>query len=241
MLELLQSVEECWKTYGTDAVSMVLYWLAIAWFFLCRRERKKENLYLYAVLAALFVAGGQIVFVMLDRMPTQKLFYLLPVAMLVAYAGVEVADGAFSAKKKWIIVALYVIIIQAGTGWRFTDAYAFANYNSAKVSSTVVQMAELIEGVGEIDEPFLYAPDGIASQIQEYDVHIKVAYGEGYQYAESDREGLLAAMDDYGCNFIVIVHAYDDEDEMKARGYRQVSIFDGYSLYYKTEGKEVEK
>ena len=233
MREVFESIKSSWQSFGLDTVSLVFYWLAIAWFLLYRKDRKNNNIYLYAVFITLLVIGLQAVLAVLGRAPMDKLFYLLPEAILVGYVSVEIFADRIPVKKKWIIILLYAIIIQAGMGWRFTTDYAFANYNDRKISSTVMQMADCIEAVEEIDEPVLLAPEEIATQIQEYDTDIKVAYGEGYHYSEDNLEQLVYEMTTYGCNFAVIKHVYDDEDWMKEQGFTQVIIFDGYSLYYK--------
>ncbi len=233
MQEVFESIKNNWQTFEIDTVSLVFYWLAIAWFILYRKDRKRKNIYLYSVFITLLVIFLQGALTILGRPPMAKLYYLLPEAILVGYVSVEIFTKTMTAKKKWIIVLLYAIIIQAGTGWRFTTDYAFANYNDRKISSTVIQMADCIEGVERVKEPFLLAPEEISTQIQEYDTDIKVAYGEGYNYSEDNLENILYEMETYGCNFVIVKHVYDDEDWMKEQGLTQVIIFDGYSLYYK--------
>lgn len=232
MQDIFESVKNSWQSYGLETVSLVFYWIAVLWFFLYRKDRKQNHLYLFAVGSAVCIVIVQLLLAATGRTPVQKLFYLLPVALLTAYAGTEICLNAFSAKKKWIIIVLYAIIIQSGTGWRFTTSY-LSNYNDDRISLPVEQIAECIESVEAIENPFVLAPEEVASQIQEYDADIRVAYGEGYQYTENNLEQLLYEMETYGCNMLIIRHEYDDEAYMKKLGLQQVIIFYGYSIYYR--------
>ena len=233
MQEVFESIKSNWQTFELDTVSIVFYWLAAAWFILYRKDRKKKNIYIYAVFITLLIVFMQLALAVTGRPPMAKLYYLLPEGIFIGYVSVEIFAPKAQGKKKWIIILLYAIIIQAGTGWKFTTDYAFANYNDRKISSTVMQMADCIEGVEEVNEPFLLAPEEIATQIQEYDTDIRVAYGEGYIYTEDNLDSLLYEMETYNCSFLIVKHVYDDEDWMKEQGLTQVIIFDGYSLYYK--------
>lgn len=232
MLDLLESVINSWKSYGINTVSIIFYWIAVAWFFLYREDRKKQNIYLYALLSAGLVTVVQCITAKSNPAVSQKAFYLLPIALVTAYAGVEIFSKTLKGKKKWIIIVLYAIIIQSGTGWRFTTEY-LSNYNIEHVSLPVGQIAECIENVQQIEQPYVLAPVEVASQLQEYDVNIRVAYGDGYQYTEDDLKQLLYEMQTYGCNMLIVKHQYDDEEYMKKIGMQQVIIFYGYSIYYK--------
>ena len=232
MLDLLESVINSWKSYGINTVSIIFYWIAVAWFFLYREDRKKQNIYLYALLSAGLVTVVQCITAKSNPAVTQKAFYLLPIALVTAYAGVEIFSKTLKGKKKWIIIVIYAIIIQSGTSWRFTTEY-LSNYNIEHVSLPVGQIAECIENVQQIEQPYVLAPEEVASQLQEYDVNIRVAYGDGYQYTEDDLEQLLYEMRTYGCNMLIVKHQYDDEEYMKKIGMQQVIIFYGYSIYYK--------
>ena len=235
MLDLLESVINSWKSYGINTVSIIFYWIAVAWFFL---YRKKQNIYLYALLSAGLVTVVQCITAKSNPAVTQKAFYLLPIALVTAYAGVEIFSKTLKGKKKWIIIVLYAIIIQSGTGWRFTTEY-LSNYNIEHVSLPVGQIAECIENVQQIEQPYVLAPEEVASQLQEYDVNIRVAYGEALLknnievYTEDDLEQLLYEMQTYGCNMLIVKHQYDDEEYMKKIGMQQVIIFYGYGIYYK--------
>ena len=140
MLDLLESVINSWKSYGINTVSIIFYWIAVAWFFLYREDRKKQNIYLYALLSAGLVTVVQCITAKSNPAVTQKAFYLLPIALVTAYAGVEIFSKTLKGKKKWIIIVLYAIIIQSGTSWRFTTEYV-SNYNREQVSLPGGQIA----------------------------------------------------------------------------------------------------
>ncbi len=235
MVNALISIKDSWINYGTDTIHIALYFLALFWLMLYGKKKRENNLYWYAILSVAMIFGLQLLMTLLHRQTMPKTYYLLPFAILTAYVAVEISDRLILRKNKWIIVFLYAIIIQAAIGFEYTDEYFALYYNDQKISSTAMQMAELIEQVEEIEEPFLLAPEDVASQIQEYDVNIRVAYGYGYTYADS-LEQLLDKRMEYGCNFLVVPHEKDNEEYMKEIGYQQVAIFDGYSLYWIDDG-----
>lgn len=232
MVNALISIKDSWISYGTDTIHIVLYFLALFWVMLYGKRKRENNLYWYAIISVVMILALQLLMALFNRPAMPKTYYLLPFAILTAYAAVEISDRLILRKNKWIIVFLYAIIIQAAIGFEYTDEYIALHYSDQKLSSTAIQMADLIGRVEEIEEPFLLAPDSIASQIQEYDVNIRVAYGYGYTYTESSIEQLINKRQEYGCNFLVVPYEKDDELYMKELGYKQAAIFDGYSLYW---------
>lgn len=235
MALVLESIKNNWVAFGQSTVHIVLWVLALAWIFLYEKK-KEENLFLwYTVFATAFVwlleFGCRAV---LHRPMMFKTFYLLPIAILLAYVGVRVFEQGFLRKNKWIIIVLYAIIIQAGIGFEYTGNYLFANYNDQKISSTVMKTAEWIRDEVEWQRPMLLAPEQVASQIQEYDATIRVAYGDGYLYSMDNLEMLLRQADEYNCDCIMVRETIDDEEIVKSWGYRMIAIYDGYTLYSRT-------
>ena len=232
MVNALISIKDSWMNYGTDTIHIVLYFLALFWITIYGKKKRENNLYWYAILSVLVILGLQLIMALLKHQMMPKTFYLLPFAILTAYVAVEISDRLILRKNKWIIVFLYAIIIQAAIGFEYVDDYIALYYNDRLITAATLQTSDLIDKVEEIEEPFLLAPEGIASQIQEYNVDIRVAYGPGYTYIEDNLELLLMKREEYGCNFLMVPHQYDDEEYMKEIGYHQLSIFDGYSLYW---------
>ena len=229
---LLESIRSNWQSYSLSTISLVLYWLVLAWLLLFEKEKLKNNIYLYAILVpvmlvALEVASG----LFLGGRSLGKIFLLLPIGILIPYGGMRASEKFRPGKKKWLVILVYGIIIQSGISMRYETAPMLGGMNIYKVSPDVIQYVEYINEWAEVSEPFLLAPDEIASQIQEYDVNIRVAYGPGYDYFDGNLEQLILQMDAFGCNCLIVPLEYDDEEYVKAHGYRLVVIDEGYALY----------
>ena len=231
---LHEGIRNSWLSFGRDTVYISLLFLAVIWIFLYEKNRAQNNLFLYTVCSVFLILVLQLLsMAALHRDMMPKTYYLIPYAPIVSYVGVRLAELPILRKNKWIIIILYAIIIQSGIGLEYHSASLFGNYNDKKVSQTVMRMAGCVKEAAGNDEPFLLAPSEIASQIQEYDVDIRVAYGATYNYPAEHTELLLELMEEYGGNCLILKEEYDDEKLLKSKGYRLAIIFDGYSLYYK--------
>jgi hypothetical protein len=229
MREIIETITGYWQYYSRQTVHIVLYWIALVWIFLHGRDWKKNQIFQYAVWSFLAITG--IMFagkVLLGGYLPFKIFMILPTAVLVAYVGVELAAKYWDTKKKWIIAGVYVIIIQAAIGLKYVPDFLAGAPNMYKISASVIWLDEYVQ---RVENPFLLAPSEVASRIQEYDAGVRVAYGDGYAYAEGNIEELLASMQEYGCNCILIESEYVDMDYMEEQGYQLVVILEGYHLY----------
>lgn len=229
MANIIESIAGNWHVYGIQTVQMVLYWLALVWIYLYDRRQGNVNLPFYAVysflgITAIMAAG----IIFLGGYLPYKIFLILPTAALLSYVGVELLGRTERLKKRWIIVVLYVIIIQAGIGLRYEPEFLTGAPNAYKISASVIGLDNYIR---EIEEPFLLAPSEVAASIQEYDPGVRVAYGEGYGYEENNLLGLLAAAKDYGCNCLLVRSQTADMEYMQSQGYELVVILEGYHLY----------
>ena len=217
MANIIESIAGNWHAYGIQTVHMVLYWLALVWIYLYDRRQGNANLPFYAVysflgITAIMAAG----IIFLGGYLPYKIFLILPTAALLSYVGVELLGRTERLKKRWIIVVLYVIIIQAGIGLRYEPEFLTGAPNAYKISASVIGLDNYIR---EIEEPFLLAPSEVA------------AYGEGYGYEENNLLGLLAAAKDYGCNCLLVRSQTADMEYMQSQGYELVVILEGYHLY----------
>ncbi len=233
MSALFESIKSAWTSYSLTTLSLILYWLALVWLFLF--EKRKNILFWYAVVVSVLLVGMEAAgYYLFPNLSLLKMFYLLPTGILLCYAAVKIAEGAKGTsgeKKTWIIVLLYAIMIQAGITMKYDGAVLQGGMNSYKVSTCVEWMAYYINEDESLTNPYVLAPGKIVSQIQEFDVNIRVAYGEGYSYTAADIDGLLTKMDEYGCNCLIVSYNEDEEDYIKQKGYRLVVIHDDYAIY----------
>ena len=189
----------------------------IVYFIIGTKVKKPGAILIYSIVRA--IMGGYLPY---------KIFLILPTAALLSYVGVELLGRTERLKKRWIIVVLYVIIIQAGIGLRYEPEFLTGAPNAYKISASVIGLDNYIR---EIEEPFLLAPSEVAASIQEYDPGVRVAYGEGYGYVENNLTGLLAAAKEYGCNCLLVRSQTADMEYMQSQGYELVVILEGYHLY----------
>lgn len=229
---MLESIRSDWLNYSLSTISLVLFWLVLAWIFLFEKDKRKNNVYVYSILVSLLILGMEIVgILLLGGRSLEKIFLLLPIGILIPYGGVRMTETIRNHSKKWFAILLYAIIIQSGIGFRYAAEPLQGGMNVYKITPDVMQYAYYIKEDAEDNEVFLLAPGMIASQIQEYDVDIRVAYGPGYDFYYGNLEQLLLQMDAFGCNYLLVPMEYNDEAYVKARDYRLVVIFEGHALY----------
>lgn len=229
MTNVIKTIIDNWHAYGVQTTHMVLYWIALVWIYLYDRRQGNARLPLQAVFSFLgitaIMAAGRI---FLGGYLPYKIFLILPTAVLLAYVGVELLGRTELLKKRWIIILLYAIIIQAGIGLRYEPEFLTGAPNTYKISASVIGLDHYIR---QIDQPFLLAPSEVAASIQEYDPGVRVAYGEGYGYAEGNLLALIESAEGYGCNCLLLRSETADMEYMQSQGYELVVILEGYHLY----------
>lgn len=231
-MAFLESIRGEWQNYSLTTISLVLYWLVLAWLVLFEKEKIKNHMFIYSILVPLMLVALETVGILfLGGRSLGKIFLLLPIGILIPYGGVRITENLLKEKKKWLVILLYAIIIQSGISLRYEAAPLLGGMNIYKVSPDVVKYVRYVNKWAKVEEPYLLAPDEIASQIQEYDVDIRVAYGPGYDYYEGNLEQLMRQMDEYQCNCFMVPLEYDDEEYVKSKGYRLVVTDEGYALY----------
>lgn len=231
-MAVLESIRSDWLGYSMSTISVVLFFGVIAWVILFEKEKINNHIFIYSILVTFFLVVTQVaVYFFLGNRSLEKMFYLLPVGMLIPYGGVLIWRKLRQDKKRWVAIWLYAIIVQSAIGLRYTSATVQGGMNIYKISPDVMLYASYIKEDAGGDEAFLLAPEKVASQIQEYDVDIRVAYGPGYEYYYGNLEQLLLQMDAFGCNYLLVPMEYNDEEYVKSRNYRLVVIFKGHALY----------
>ncbi len=232
MSALFESIRLAWNSYSMTTINMILYWLAMVWLFLFEKKKKENILFWYAAFIPVMLLLMQIsCFYLLPGRSLGKMFLLLPVGILMSYTAVRIAESGRGTKKTWIIVLLYAIMIQAGITMRYNSSVLQGGLNCYKISPSVEWMAYYIGEDEKLNEPYVLAPSQIASQIQEYDASIRVAYGEGYSYTGKDLDELLTEMDSVGCNCLIVRYDEEKEEYIKHKGYRLIVIHDNYAIY----------
>lgn len=233
MAEALENVKQIWENYSLTTISLVLYWLSLVWLILYKKDIRKSTLFIYALLIPAMVAVLQLAGILSpgEHSP-DKLMYVFPTAILICYVGTEIGGGRRAAKKTWILIALYAIIIQTGMSLRYDEKLLVEGMNTYKVSSPVWKLSECINGDPNISEPYVLAPDEIACQIQEMDSNIRTVYGN-YDYTSRSLEELLFDMIQLDCNCLVLRYSEETVEYMKNRDdYRLVAVVENeYVLY----------
>lgn len=219
-----------WESISMTTINLILYWLAVAWMLLFE---KKRGVFFWATLAvSVGVAGMELLSALfLGNRFQEKLYFLLPVTLVLCYAGVGIAESYAGRKRTWLIVLLYAIIVQAGLNFDYDVSVFQRNWNPYRVSDTVIRIADAIQADEQLESPYLIAPDEIASQIQEYNTDIRVIYGLDFVYDLQDVEGLLINMDNFECNCLVIPEEEAQDELILSEGYRVVTTCQGYKVY----------
>ncbi len=245
------------KNYAGGHWIVALFLLSLFLLLWMEKDKRRRALFVYTPLSLLLLFFFPIfrkIFVRLmggEGDTYYRVLWLIPMGVIIAYAGVKLASLLYDKKGEWakraVLAAVVVAIIFSGK-YVYASQYMSKAENLYHLPQTVVDICDLIapeEGEERIWSVF---PTDLVYFVRQYDTNIQMLYGREmvepkWQYAEPvhtimnhpaviDIEELLLLTRERYCTYIVLPSNKGVTEPPENFGLELLDTIDGYPVYY---------
>lgn len=189
MSNTMQLVKGAYYTYCGASVNLVLVYLAFFSLFFSlgkntdKGKQDKFLLWLSIVLAAVTVFPVSAWIIMkycVESSVYRRMFWMIPIPLLVGYAGARLVAGENAKWRKFFTGALLAVIIIVTGANLYTPQNFTKASNPYKLMSGVISVCDIIQADAAeqgIEDVGMIATDDLIIQIRQYDASIRMPYG----------------------------------------------------------------
>lgn len=237
-----------WQDVSGSGMLLALYIVATLFLFFREKETYKRILLIYLpafwVGILLLPVTYRIVAMVIDEELYYRFFWMLPMALVIAYAVVEVYHLYRGKHKKWLACILALTIILCGDfvydNWRYSKAE-----NVYHVPQEVVDICDFIHAEGR--EVMALFPMELMQYVRQYDGTICMPYGRNvlvaewemwhplyfmFEIYETDVEAIAKEAVNYECSYVVEEAGTLESKVMIESGYELLETLHGYDVFY---------
>ncbi|WP_455534895.1 hypothetical protein [Roseburia inulinivorans] len=243
MLEYLKLTKEAYYYYCLFGMNIVIYAAAVIYF---SASLKKEHKIVaeYGVITLLFLFlpityAGCLKF-WLGKDEVWKIYYLLQTTVILSYTMVEFMNAYSGRKKKWIVSAIFVIIMVAMLNYDMTFQNVRPLDNVYHVENQILELDQVIKNE-ELQNQKMIVPSEVLKQICEYDGELHLL-GTIEQYSldevletETSSYDILnktfRELKEQGITCIILRSENNSETVMEQYGYMLVASTGEFFIY----------
>lgn len=245
---------------GPYSMYLAIWLLAMLYIYLTEENKKIKTFFLGYSLTVIFVIiCNPIIYKLLGSILTidtyWRLFWILPVGIVIAYAAVKLIFSIQEKNKKIVtILTIFITIIASGSCvYKYFDIskvkeFDYLNYNFAKVNNLYKipdEAFEISKIISEHDSENkkVMAPEEIVPYIRQYDACIHLVYGRnpwGYEDNENLKmlyagniKDLIPKLDELNSNYIIFRKETELNDDISKYSYELIDETENYNIYYK--------
>lgn len=239
-------IENSYSQFIGGGMYFALFLIAMLYIFLKEKDKKKKILFVYfpilvflVIINPIFVKLASIVFSVNTYC---RLFWLLPLGIVIAYAGVlAVNEGEKNLEKIAIFISLIVIIALSGKFY-FDTPGTFTEYgNLYKIPDESILVAQLI-GIDEEENKKALVPQELVPYIRQIDATIELLYGRTADTAywenplatELDNgniEYISKVLEEKNCQYVVLKRATVLREPIENFDFKMISETQNYTIY----------
>ncbi len=236
------------KNYIGNGFAACLFAAAVFYLLFTEKDKTKRIILLYTSIATLalffcplFAAG---IFQFLDGETYYRILWLVPMTMVVAYAGIRLTAG-FSGKWTKTAAAMAVCAAIMFTGdYVYDNPYFSPAENRFHVPQTVALVCDAI--IVEGREVRAVFPDEMLPYVRQYTGNIRMPYGreiqvERWEYGNGlyeamneeilDCKKLTTSAAEQECHYIIVHETKPGQEDFEKNGYHYVETVAGYCIY----------
>lgn len=256
MKEIFERIASCYQSYCGTGTQFLLFLVTLLFLMTVKHKKKLYTAMIqYSYFILLIMVCPVTAVIIMDYLIGEevywRMFWLLPIPIIIAAAGVEmIAYTKKKSRKMWAFFMATVIIMLTGGLVYDTDTVTLAQ-NMEKIPQQVEEVCNVISAdalQNEIQVKKVVVPKELLSYIRQYDATIEMPYGRNgikdKQYLSEDLKQIVDLMEedevDYfllsgylkqeACNYLVL----DKErasTELETYGYMQVAQTGEYMVY----------
>ena len=245
------------KNYAGGRYTVVLFLLALIYLLIMERNKRRRALFVYMPLTLLFLFFFPIfrkVFVRLmggEGDTYYRVLWLIPMGMIIAYAGVKLAGLLCEKKGIWMkrvtLAVLAAAVILCGK-YVYASQYMSKAENLYHLPQKVIDICDVIAPEDGEERIWAVFPTDLVYFVRQYDTDIQMLYGREmvepkWQYAEPvhtimnhpttiDIEELLKLTRERYCTYIVLPNNKGVTEEPEHFGLELLDTIEGYPIYY---------
>ncbi len=253
--EICQEILLIYREYVGTGMVAALFLISVCYLLFAEKEPSKKLIMAVLPLAVILLFAcplfAWVVYRFLDSEIYYRFLWLLPVSMVIAYAGVKLILSVQGTKRIITLLAVCAVIIISGD-YVYDNPYMSPAQNAYHVPDTVVAICDEIQVEGrEVRGVF---PAEMLQYVRQYTPFVCLAYGremlvdkwnftnavfddyelgwpEGIVYAEK----LSETCRKYDVHYIIWPEARFMEGDLEDNGFALKNTIDGYKIYVDEE------
>lgn len=256
MKQIFERIISCYQSYCGTGTQFLLFLVALFFLMMVKHKKKLYTVMTqYSCFILLIMICPVTAVIIMDYLIGEevywRMFWLLPIPIMIAAAGVEVTALAKKRSRKICVLLMVIAMIMLSGEWVYDSDTITMAQNVEKIPEQVEEVCNAISAdalQNEIEVKKVVVPKELLSYIRQYDATIEMPYGRnGIKDNEHLSENLKQIVDlmgedevDYfllsgylkqeACNYLVL-----DKDrasaELENYGYMQVTQTDEYMVY----------
>jgi len=240
-------VVEIFQKYMGTGLVILLFLVAVLYLFLNEKERPKRILFVYCPIIVLLLFFNPLFFGIFSLAAEEEIYFrimwLLPVAVVLAYAVVTVLDSLKGKRRVGFGIAAVLVICVSGKLVYSSPLYSIAE-NRYHMPQTVVDICDAIKVDGR--EVMAAFPEEFLLYVRQYSPVVCMPYGREaltgsynelnvlMRQNEIDVEYLVRLSREYYCHYLVLNEEKILVGDIEAYGFRVFDKMHGYVIYMDT-------
>ncbi len=238
-MSVLEEIRVAYGSYSGFVFPLVFVFIALAYFWLAPKKNCDELLRYTCIAWAVLIIPGLANVVLrfkADKGQNWLVYGILAASFLTVFTATEYLSERKRVRDFVASFILITLLLVAGIGFRVSGSH-LGVFNQYKVDDEVIQIANAVEMLEEENgfwEPVMMGPDEAISQMKSVNPSICVYYGSEFSYSPQNTEYLMFEADNYGCNVLILLHEYTEEEQVQvynANGFEEFMTTDHYAVY----------
>ena len=246
--ECINTIKSSYEQFLGSGMYFALFLVSMLYIFMKEKDKKKRILFIYFPIVIFAVITNPFFNLLSSVVFTvntyYRLFWLLPLGIVIAYAAVLVVnEGKDKIEKIVIFVSLFVIIALSGKFYFATKGTFVEFGNLYKLPDESVLVAQLI-GIDEEENKKALVPGELTPYIRQIDSTIELLYGRRPDTAYWDNplateldngnvEYIAKMLDENNCQYVVFKRATAMKEPIQNYGFEMINETENYIIYKK--------
>jgi len=214
----MDTILEIFKAYNGTGYYCMLFIICLIYLWFVEEDKRIKALLVYAptvIQLLFFIPFFYMIYVKLDSETYYRILWLLPMTVVIAYAGCKL----IGVHTKIGLALLSVILVMSGT-YVYKSVYMTKAENAYHIPQEVVDVCDMIKPEEGRERVWAVVPLDMIHYVRQYTTEIQLAYGREsmiytwvinenqlyllYREETMDLKKLSDLSTDYYCNYVVL-------------------------------------
>jgi len=214
----MNTILEIFKLYNGTGYYCILFIISLIYLWFVEEDKRLRALLVYTpviIQVLFFVPYFYMIYNKLDEGTYYRILWLLPMTVVIAYAGCKL----IGVHTKIGLALLSVILVMSGT-YVYSSVYMSVAENEYHLPQEAIDVCEMMIPEEGRERVWAVVPTDLAHFVRQYTTRIQLAYGRDsmvaswlkyenamydlYTMPQMDMEELSRLAEEYYCNYIVL-------------------------------------